>query len=139
MTETEPLTPADWYTRGERDMKSARALLAGGNELISTAGIFLYQGVRKYLKGYVLERTGALRQTEELFELLAEAMLHDSNLRDFATACVLLTDFYFEHRAAVLGSAEALRSELDPLLIEANRLIAHLQGETGFVLPPTKS
>jgi HEPN domain-containing protein len=139
MTETEPLTPADWYTRGERDMKSARALLAGGNELISTAGIFLYQGVRKYLKGYVLERTGALRQTEELFELLAEAMLHDSNLRDFATACVLLTDFYFEHRAAVLGSAEALRSELDPLLIEANKLIAHLQGETGFVPPPTKS
>lgn len=127
MSERERLTSDEWFMRGERDLASARSLLDRPDEFLATAGIFLFQAVLKYLKGYAVGRGTAPVETDELYELLEQAMAFEPDLQDFATVCVQLTDFYFDHRPPARTASRPVRAEVEQIFFDAGKLIARLR------------
>ncbi|MGH2523685.1 MAG: HEPN domain-containing protein [Anaerolineales bacterium] len=136
MSEAESGSLAEWLAGAERDLKSARILFAGSDDLLGAAGLFLYQALQKFLTGYLLSHSSEQLPPDELFELLDAAMAYDRGFADFATMCVQVTDFYFDHRASSRRLTSATRTKLQGLFAEAERLIARVRSQTTPASPP---
>jgi len=128
MTEAESLVPAEWYVYAARDLLAAKALLNDRDDILAVAGMLLQQAVEKYLKGYLLSKSWRLVRTHNLGQLLKSLIQYEADFADFEDTCLKITYLYFENRYPLRISTPIPRAELEKLFVEADALIARIQG-----------
>jgi len=127
MTDNDSLVPAEWYAYAARDLKAAKALLAGQDDTLPVAGMLLQQAVEKYLKGYLLSKGWRLVRTHDLSELLKDVLKYAPDFADFTDTCLWITDFYFESRYPIRLTTPIVRADLEKLFVQAGEMIARLR------------
>jgi HEPN domain-containing protein len=92
----------DWYYKASRDIKAADILFkaeeAEEDFDYSTPAFHCQQCVEKYLKGYILKKTGELLVGHNLTVLCRKATYIDSFLGKFKDGCKHIDKFYIEPR-----------------------------------------
>lgn len=92
-------------------MRRVEILLAADD--VEGAGFHLQQAAEKYLKGYLLGKGWALKQTHDLEVLLNEAIVHDDGFEQYLDHCLMIREFYVQERYPFIGSPPPPRSELE--------------------------
>ena len=90
----------EWLNMGDKDFRGAEILYEHDGDL----GLVLFhlqQGVEKYLKGYLIYRTGTLQEGHSLIKLCKKASLHEKKFRDYVRDCAFLNGYYIETRYPV--------------------------------------
>lgn len=98
----------DWLEIAKKDLNGAKILY----EYEGDYGLVLFhlqQSVEKYLKGYLIYKTGILQEGHSLIKLCKKASTYNEGFRKFIKECAFLNAYYIETRYP----AE------DPLIAEA--------------------
>lgn len=98
----------DWFEIAKKDLNGAKILY----EYEGDYGLVLFhlqQAVEKYLKGYLIYKTGMLQDGHSLIKLCKRASIYNNEFRKFIKDCAFLNGYYIETRYP----AE------DPLIAEA--------------------
>jgi HEPN domain-containing protein len=92
----------DWYYKASRDIKAAdiffKAEEAEEDFDYSISSFHCQQCIEKYLKGYILKKTGKLLEGHNLTFLCRKATYIDSFLDKFKDGCKYVDKFYIEPR-----------------------------------------
>lgn len=133
MKDRESLIPADWFNKGELDLKRASILLE--NDDPEGAAFHLQQAIEKYLKGYLISKGWKLRRIHDLEDLLDYAVDFDEELEEFRGLCQEVTEYYIEERYPFMMSSGLTSDEVRSRIYKANDLILkikaaaeHIQG-----------
>ncbi len=127
MSAIDSQVPKDWFARANKDLESARYLLAEVEQtFVIPAAMLLQQAVEKHLKGYLLSQNKKLKRTHDLLALLDDAIAHAPELARFDTACIKMTEYYTEQRYPPLVSSDLTKEEVLQSLAEADALVALL-------------
>lgn len=87
----------EWFKKAKVDLNSAEILYKhdGENSMIC---FLLQQAVEKYLKGFLILKTGFLHEGHNLRKLCVKATDYNPHLDNFTKDCAFLNDFYIETR-----------------------------------------
>lgn len=119
------VTFEDWFEKGDADVRIAGILLE--KEEIEGAALHIQQALEKYLKGYIVYRTGNVRYVHDLSELLDEAVKYDNDLlmhKDFLHS---VTTYYIGSRypgGFYVGFDE---EEVELAFATMNEIIEHIK------------
>lgn len=106
----------DWFEMGDKDFRGAKILY----EYHGDYGLVLFhlqQAVEKYLKGYLISKTGLLQDGHSLIKLCKKAAIHDAEFKKFIKDCAFLSGYYIE----TIYPAE------DPLIAEGDEVVEGLR------------
>ncbi|MHC1684550.1 MAG: HEPN domain-containing protein [Clostridiaceae bacterium] len=87
----------DWFDIAKKDLKGAEILY----EHKADYGLVLFhlqQAVEKYLKGYLIYKTGVLQEGHSLIKLCKKATSYDTQFRKFIKDSAFLNGYYIETR-----------------------------------------
>lgn len=87
----------EWFEIAKRDLNGAK-ILYEHNADYGLVLFHLQQAVEKYLKGYLIYKTGMLQEGHSLIKLCKKAATHNSNFKNFVKDCALLNGYYIETR-----------------------------------------
>ena len=96
MPRKESLYPTDWLRIAEKDLQRAEHLLEIHDA--EAAGFYLQQAIEKFLKAFLLSNGWKLERIHDLEALLNDALVYNSSLDEFRSACQKITAFYFVER-----------------------------------------
>ncbi len=96
MKKENKVTFEDWFEKGDADIRIARILLE--EEEIEGAALHIQQALEKYLKGFLIHRTGGIRFVHDLGELLGEAVKYDKDLLKYKDFLHAVTTYYIGSR-----------------------------------------
>ena len=116
----------EWFKKAESDLKGARILF----EHDADFGLVCFhcqQAVEKYLKGFLIYKTGILYEGHNLVKLCQKAAKYEKDFKKFYKDCSFLNTYYVETRYP----AE------DPLIItleEVEECLNIVERIKGFIL-----
>lgn len=87
----------EWFNMADKDLRGAEILYQHEGDY----GLVLFhlqQGVEKYLKGYLIYKTGILQEGHSLIKLCKKAMAYDKQFREYMRDCAFLNGYYIETR-----------------------------------------
>lgn len=87
----------EWIEIAKKDLKGAKILY----EYDGDYGLVLFhmqQAVEKYLKGYLIYKTGLLQDGHSLIKLCKKASNYNAGFRKFIKDCAFLNGYYIETR-----------------------------------------
>lgn len=87
----------EWFIVAEKHLKGAEILF----EHDADFGIVLFhlqQCVEKYLKGFLIYKTGVLQGGHSLIKLCKKACEFDNGFRNYIKDCAFLNEYYIETR-----------------------------------------
>lgn len=87
----------EWLIMAEKDLKSAKILF----EHDADYGIVCFhcqQAIEKYLKGYLIFKSGELAEGHSLVKLCKKALGYDRSFEKLLKDCAFVNAFYFETR-----------------------------------------
>lgn len=87
----------EWIEIAKKDLKGAKILY----EYDGDYGLVLFhlqQAVEKYLKGYLIYKTGLLQDGHSLIKLCKKASNYNNEFRKFIKDCAFLNGYYIETR-----------------------------------------
>lgn len=87
----------EWFDAALKDLKGAKILFEydGDNGIVL---FHLQQAVEKYLKGYLIYKTGMLQDGHSLIKLCKKAAVYDNRFKNFIKDCAFLNGYYIETR-----------------------------------------
>ncbi len=132
MPEAEARLPADWYARGDMDIRAADILLAQDGPLPVIA-FHIQQAIEKYLKGFLISTGWPLRRIHDLEILVRDAIDRDPDFTPFLAACQRITEYYVETRYPI-GIHTLLQPEIIRADLETARALTNLIRQKSF--PP---
>lgn len=96
----------EWFIMALKDQKSAKILFEheADNEIVC---FHCQQAIEKYLKGYLVYKTGMLHEGHSLIKLCKKAMQYDPIFSQFIKDLALVNSYYIETRYP----------SLDPLVV----------------------
>lgn len=87
----------EWIKVAQKDLKGAKILYEHDGDY----GLVLFhlqQAVEKYLKGYLISKTGLLQEGHSLIKLCKRASTYNSGFKKFIKDCAFLNEYYIETR-----------------------------------------
>ncbi len=87
----------EWFDVAEKDFKGASILYQYDGDY----GLVLFhlqQAIEKYLKGYLIYKTGMLQEGHSLIKLCKKSSIHNTEFRRFIKDCAFLNGYYIETR-----------------------------------------
>lgn len=121
----------EWFVIGEKDLKGAKILY----EYDGDYGLVLFhlqQAVEKYLKGYLICRTGLLQEGHSLIKLCKKASVYNSDFRKFLRDCAFLNGYYIETRYPAEDPLIAEEEDVKDGLEFAEEIINFIKNELGI-------
>lgn len=106
----------DWFEAGKKDFRGAKILYENDGDY----GLVLFhlqQALEKYLKGYLIGKTGLLQDGHSLIKLCKKVAVYNTEFKKFVKDCAFLNGYYIETRYP----AE------DPLIAEEEDVIEGLK------------
>ncbi|WP_039767446.1 MULTISPECIES: HEPN domain-containing protein [unclassified Caldicellulosiruptor] len=87
----------DWIEMGKKDLRAAQILYEheGDNGLVC---FHCQQAVEKYLKAFLLRKTGIIHEGHNLLKLCKKAMEFEPSLKEFIKDVSFINMFYIEVR-----------------------------------------
>ena len=128
MNQSENLYPLEWIGWAEDDWWAGQTALDAGR--VYVAAYHLQQAVEKWLKAFLLHQGGALERTQELEELLNEAVQYEPGLERFRTMCHRVK-YFIAARYPGLPQPPAEEELGQPWLPQAEALRAFVRRELG--------
>ena len=87
----------DWFIKADKDLKTSQLLYeAGGIEEI--VAFHCQQAVKKYMKGFLIIKTGVLHEGHSIIKLLKKCNLYEQDFKNFLEEVAFLNTFYIETR-----------------------------------------
>ncbi len=121
----ESLLPADWFARGELDIRRAEILNANNDP--EGAAFHLQQATEKYLKGFLIGKGWKLERTHDLEDLLDNAVDFDAGFEEFRSLCQEITEYYIEERYPMMVSSGLTVDEINAKVIKAKEFIGRIR------------
>lgn len=118
----------EWFVIGEKDLKGAKILY----EYDGDYGLVLFhlqQAVEKYLKGYLIYKTGLLQEGHSLIKLCKKASSYNSDFRKFLRDCAFLNGYYIETRYPAEDPLIAEEEDVKDGLVFAKEIIDFIKIE----------
>lgn len=87
----------EWFEIGNKDLQGAKILFEHGADF----GLVLFhlqQCVEKYLKGFLIYKTGMLQGGHSLIKLCKKAIEYNKEFRKYIKDCAFLNEYYIETR-----------------------------------------
>lgn len=87
----------EWFIMAQKDIRSAKILYEhdADNE---TVCFLCQQAIEKYLKGYLINKTGLLQEGHSLIKLCKKAMVHNDIFGKFIKDVAFVNTYYIETR-----------------------------------------
>ena len=87
----------EWFEKANRDLRTSDTMyIAGGVEDI--VAFHCQQAVEKYLKGYLILKTGVLTEGHSLIKLIKKCREFDREFNTLVDKSAFLNQFYLESR-----------------------------------------
>lgn len=87
----------NWFEIAKKDLNGAK-ILYEHNADYGLVLFHLQQAVEKYLKGYLIYKTGMLQEGHSLIKLCKKATIYNIEFRKFIKDCAFLNGYYIETR-----------------------------------------
>ena len=85
----------EWFDIAAKDLNGAK-ILYEHNADYGLVLFHLQQAVEKYLKGYLIYKTGMLQDGHSLIKLCKKATVYNNDFRKFIKDCAFLNGYYIE-------------------------------------------
>lgn len=102
----------DWFNMALKDLKSAEIL----HEHDADSGIVCFhcqQAIEKYLKGYLIYKTGLLQDGHNLVKLCRKATSYSQVFKNYLKDCAFINTFYIETRYPAEESMIVLKEDAE--------------------------
>lgn len=112
----------DWFKMAHKDFNSARILYEHDADL----GIVCFhcqQAIEKYLKGYLIFKSGVLMDGHSLVKLCKKAMEFDKIFSEYVKDCAFVSTFYIETRYPAEDPMIVTKDDAEECLRIAKNLI----------------
>lgn len=120
----------EWFKKARDDYKSAKVVLEEGG-YYGTTCFLSQQMAEKYLKGFLIFKSGKMEKIHDLVKLLNECKKISPDFNELDEECVLLNDYYIETRYP-------LDTPVDYSKKEAREALTAVEGIEKFVLAKMK-
>lgn len=87
----------EWLQMGKNDIIGAQILFEHGADY-GLVCFHCQQAIEKYLKGYLIAKTGVLQEGHSLIKLCKKAIEFDKGFKDFIKDCAFVNAYYIETR-----------------------------------------
>jgi len=87
----------EWFKKARDDYKSAKVVLEEGG-YYGTTCFLSQQMAEKYLKGFLVFKSGKMEKIHDLVKLLNECKKISADFGELEEECILLNDYYIETR-----------------------------------------
>ncbi|SHE32679.1 HEPN domain-containing protein [Thermoanaerobacter uzonensis DSM 18761] len=87
----------DWFNMAKKDFNGAKILYEHGGDYYLIC-FHCQQAIEKYLKGYLISKTGVINEGHSLVKLCKEAQKYNENFKNFLKDCALVNSYYIETR-----------------------------------------
>lgn len=128
MPRKESLYPTDWLRIAEKDLQRAEHLLEIHDA--EAAGFYLQQAIEKFLKAFLLSNGWKLERIHDLEALLNDALMYDSSLDEFRSACQKITAFYFVERYPFVTGTDLTEEDVRSSRDQVQQLIEKIRTGT---------
>lgn len=109
----------------EKDFRSAKILFEhnADNEIVC---FHCQQAIEKYLKGYLIFKTGELQEGHSLVKLCKKAMIHDNTFGDFLKDLAFVNTYYIETRYPAIDPLIVSKEDTEECFNIAEKLIGKI-------------
>jgi HEPN domain-containing protein len=118
----------EWFAIAEKDLKSARILF----EHDADYGIVCFhcqQAIEKYLKGYLIFKTGELIEGHSLVKLCKKASQFNETFKSLVKDCALVNAFYIETRYPAEDPLVVSKEEVEDCFRIVNEIVSKINKE----------
>lgn len=127
MKDRESVIPADWFHKGDLDLRRVDILLENNDP--EGAAFHLQQALEKYLKGYLISKGWKLQKTHDLEDLLDYAVDFNKGFEGLRELCQEVTEYYMEERYPFMISSHLTGDEVRIRLESAKLFISRIKEE----------
>lgn len=112
----------EWIEMAKKDLRGAKILYeAGGiDELVA---FHCQQAVEKYLKAFLIKKTGVLHSGHYLMRLLKKCYQLDENFKQFVPQVTFLNAYYIETRYPAVDSLTVDREDAKKCIDYASQVL----------------
>ncbi|GAB4270743.1 HEPN domain-containing protein [Thermincola ferriacetica] len=118
----------EWFAMAEKDLKSAKILF----EHDADYGIVCFhcqQAIEKYLKGYLILKSGELIEGHSLVKLCKKASQFDETFKSLVKDCAFVNAFYIETRYPAEDSLVVSKEEVEECFRIVNDIVGKVNKE----------
>ena len=116
----------EWFIMGDKDLKGAKILYEYDGDL-GLVCFHLQQAVEKYIKGFLVYKTGMLQNGHNLFKLCKVASNYDKEFNQFLKDSAFLNAYYIETRYPAEDPLVAGREDVEESLKIAENIIEYIK------------
>lgn len=120
----------EWFEMAKKDLNSAKILF----EHDADYGIVCFhcqQAVEKYLKGYLIYKSGLLEQGHNLIKLCRKATSYEASFNDYIKDCAFMTTFYIETRYPAEDPLNVRQEDTEECLATAEKIMSKINSLLG--------
>lgn len=116
----------EWFIMGDKDLKGAKILYEYDGDF-GLVCFHLQQAVEKYIKGFLIYKTGMLQNGHNLFKLCKVASYHDKGFNKFLKDTAFLNAYYIETRYPAEEPLVAGKEDVEESLKIAENIIEYIK------------
>jgi Uncharacterized conserved protein related to C-terminal domain of eukaryotic chaperone, SACSIN len=114
------------FSMGDKDLKGAKILYEYDGDL-GLVCFHLQQAVEKYIKGFLVYKTGMLQNGHNLFKLCKVASNDDKEFNKFLKDYAFLNAYYIETRYPAEEALMAVKEDVEESLKIAENIIEYVK------------
>jgi Uncharacterized conserved protein related to C-terminal domain of eukaryotic chaperone, SACSIN len=116
----------EWFIMGDKDLKGAKILYEYDGDW-GLVCFHLQQAVEKYIKGFLVYKTGMLQSGHNLFKLCKVASTCDKEFNRFLKDCAFLNSYYIETRYPAEEALVAAKEDVEESLKISENIIEYVK------------
>ncbi len=117
----------EWIEMAKKDLKGANILYEHDGDF-GLVCFHCQQAIEKYLKGYLIFRTGFLQDGHNLVKLCKKASNFDSGFKDYFKDCAFVNAFYIETRYPAEDPLIVSKEDAEECLSITRKIIDMIDG-----------
>ena len=116
----------DWFKAAQKDLRSADILFEhdADNEIVC---FHCQQAIEKYLKGYLIYKTGYINEGHSLIRLCKRAMEYEINFNKYLKNLAFVNNFYIETRYPAEDPLHVSNEDVADCINYANEIISYIK------------
>lgn len=112
----------EWLNMAKKDIKGAKILYEHDADY-EIVCFHCQQAIEKYLKGFLISKTGELQEGHSLIKLCKKAMLHENSFDEFLKDMAFVNTFYIETRYPALDPLNISHEDTKECLMIVERIV----------------
>ncbi len=118
----------EWFEKSNKDLKGAEILFEHDGDF-GLVCFHCQQAIEKYLKGYLIYKTGVLQDGHNLVKLCKKASEFSQVFKEYLKECAFVNTFYIETRYPADDPLIASKEDVEECLDIVHRIIETIESQ----------